>query len=308
MAIRIKVLVTGGSGRIGKRLVPELEKLGHRVVIFDSVEPAQPGDYEFIKGDLQDLEALEKATKGIDAIIHLAAIPLDLPGEYKKLWDVNVTGTFHVLEAARRNGVRKIVFASSVCVWGFGFWKKPLDIQYFPIDEEHPCFKYAQDMYGLSKIIGEQLCYMYTKQFDMSTICLRLASVMFIAPEGGPAGDWLEEFEQFMKPYFQKPESCIDKPERDWVWEYSVGQDVVQAFLLALEKEGVKHAVYNIGATDTPTELDSVELIRMYYPKVPIISNKNDFLADKKRALFDISKAQKELGYKPKVSWRRAVT
>lgn len=285
-----------------------MEKLGHRVVIFDLVEPTQLGDYRFIKGGLQDLEALEKATKGIDAIIHLAAIPLDLPGEYKKLWDVNVTGTFHVLEAARRNGVRKIVFASSICAWGFGFWKEPLDIQYFPIDEEHPCFKYAQDMYGLSKIVGEQLCYMYTKRFDMSTICLRLASVMFIAPEGGPARDWLEEFEQYMKPYFQKPESCIDKPEKDWVWEYSVGQDVVQAFLLALEKEDVKHAVYNIGATDTPTELDSLELIRMYYPKVPLISNKSGFLADKKRALFDISKAQKELGYKPKFSWRRAVT
>lgn len=302
--MNIKVLVTGGSGRIGRRLVPELVKRGYEVSIFDLVKPESMHKYEFIMGDIGDLESLQKAAKGIDVIIHLAAIPYDLPEQYKKLWDINVAGTFHVLEAAAKNLVKKVVFASSVCVGGYGFWRTPVDVIYFPIDEKHTCK--PQDMYGLSKLIGEQLCYIYSKRFGISTVCLRLASVMTTAPEGGPSKDWLESFKRNVEPYIRKPESCIDKPEKDWVWEYVRVEDAVQAFILALEKAGVEHEVYNIGAADTPTELDSLELVRLYYPKVRFISNETGFLVNKKKALFDISKAQKELGYEPKFSWREA--
>jgi len=93
-------------------------------------------------------------------------------------------------------------------------------------------------------------------------------------------------------------------PSRDLKWQYVDVRDVAQAFRLALEKKGVEHEVYNIGAADVCSDMDSLELVKLYYPEVKFILNPTGFLTDKKRALFDISKAQKALGYKPKFNWR----
>jgi len=287
----MKILITGGSGRVGRYVVPELEDAGHEIKIFDLEEPKN-SEHEFIEGDLRNLEAMEEATRDVEAVIHLAAIPMDIPGEAKEIFEINVMGTFHTLEASARNKVRKVVFASSVSAGGFIFWKKPIVVNYFPIDEEHPCK--PDDMYGLSKLIGEKLCYAYSRRYDMRTICLRLATVWF--PE--------EEITESLLFYAQHPESDIELPFRDMKWQYVDVRDVAQAFRLAVEKEGVEHEVYNIGADDVCSDMDSLELVKLYYPEVKFISNKNKFLADKKKALFDISKAQKGLGYKPKFNWR----
>jgi len=288
----MKVLITGGSGKIGKFVVPELERTGHEIKIFDLEEP-KDSKHDFIKGDLRNLEEVEEATRDIEAVVHLAAIPHDIPGEPQELMGINVMGTFHVLEAAARNNVKRVVFASSVSAYGFLFWKKPIAVEYFPIDEKHPCK--PDDMYGLSKIISEKLCYAYTQRYDICTICLRLATVWF------PHGDAVTKY---LLSSAQQPKSDIDLPFRDVKWGYVDVRDVAQAFQLALEKKGVKHEVYNITAADVCSDMDSLELVKLYYPEVKSILNKNGFLADKKRTLFDISKAQKELGYKPKFNWR----
>jgi len=287
----LKILITGGSGRVGRYVVPELEDAGHEIKIFDLEEP-ENSKHEFIKGDLRNLEATEEATRNVEAVVHLAAIPMDIPGEAKEIFEINVIGTFHVLEASARNNVKKVVFASSVSAGGFIFWKKPIAIDYFPIDEEHPCK--PDDMYGLSKLIGEKLCYAYARRYGMCTICLRLATVWF--PE--------EEITASLLFYAQHPESDIKLPFRDMKWQYVDVRDVAQAFRLALEKKGIEHEVYNIGAVDVCSDMDSLELVKLFYPEVKSISNRNGFQIDKKRALFDISKAQKELGYKPKFNWR----
>lgn len=295
----MRILVTGGSGRIGQKLVPELAKKGNEVAVFDIVKP--PTDVEFFGGDLLNAESVKKGTEGIDVLIHLAAIPFDLPREYKKLWDINFTGTFHVLNAAAQNNVRRVILASSICTMGIGFWNRnPIELLYFPIDEQHPTK--PTDLYGTSKLVGEQLAYMYTKRFGIETMCLRLASVCFTNAGGGPASGWAEEFERDIRPYYLNPEAAIGKPEKDWAWEYVDENDVVQAFLLAVEKNNVEHEIYNIGASDTPTDMDSLELAKMYYPKARI-KKEEEFLQNRKRSLYDISKAQNELRYNPKVRW-----
>ena len=287
----MKVLITGGSGRIGRIVVPELEHAGYETKIFDLAKPKN-SKHEFIKGDLRNLVEVEKATRDVEAVVHLAAIPMDIPGEAKEIFEINVMGTFHVLEASARNKVKRVVFASSVSAYGFIFWKKPIIVEYFPIDEGHPCN--PDDMYGLSKLIGEKLCYAYSRRYGMCTICLRLATVWF--PE--------EEITTSLLFYAQQPESDTELPFRDMKWQYVDVRDVAQAFRLTLEKKGVEHEVYNIGAADVCSDMDSLELLKLYYSEVKFISNRNEFLTDKKRALFDISKAQKELGYKPKFNWR----
>ena len=108
----MKILITGGSGRVGRHVVPELEKAGHEIKIFD-LEPKNR-KHEFIKGDLRNLEAMEEATRDVEAVVHLAAIPMDIPGEAKEIFEIDAMGTFHVLEASARNKVRKVVFALSL--------------------------------------------------------------------------------------------------------------------------------------------------------------------------------------------------
>jgi len=296
----MKVLVTGGSGRIGQKLVVELVRKNFDVTVLDVVKPST-GIGKFVMGSLLDPESVKRNTKDIDVIVHLAAIPFDLPKDYKKLWDINFTGTFHVLDAAVQNHVKKVVFASSICTLGIGFWNRdPIEIRYFPVDEHHPTK--PTDLYGVSKLVGEQLCYMYTMRFGLATICLRLASVCFTNPNGGASPGWAEEFDRDIKPYYLNPAAAANKPERDWVWEYVDENDVVHAFILAVEKNNVTHEIFNIGAPDTPTDLDSLELAKLYYPEARV-QKESEFRANRKRPLYDISKARTNLGYSPKVRW-----
>ncbi|MCL4459910.1 MAG: NAD(P)-dependent oxidoreductase [Chloroflexi bacterium] len=284
----MKVLITGGSGRIGEVVIAELRER-HEIRIFDIVEPSFT-DLEFLKGDLCVLEDVEKAARGMDAIIHLAAIPV-YTGEDEKIMKINVMGTFNVLEAAARNGVHKIVYPSSICAYGLINYVKDFIPDYLPIDEKHPTR--PEDIYGLSKLVGENLCYVYSRRYNLSTICLRLATVLFPhLPEA--QGRFLER---------------VRKPElnKRFLWNYVHVKDAAQAIRLALEKEGCKYEVYNIGAEDVAAEVDSLELVKTYYPYVKWISNEDGFITSKRGALFAISKAKWELGYQPQFTWHDAL-
>ena len=290
-----KILVTGGSGRIGKYLVPALAK-DYDVRVFDMVEPAG-ADYDFVKGDITQMNELERATEGVDGIVHLAAIPI-YTGEDEKIMRINVNGTFNLLEAAKRNTVENFVFASSVCVWGVINWSRRSTPSYFPVDEA--ITDRADDMYGMGKLIGEQLCYVYSRRYGIKSICLRLATVGFL-----DADYWIEARKNIDNPEYRLSRSS--KSLVDFCWQYVDVRDLPQAFRLALKSlnEGkTDYEVYNIGAADVFSKVPSLELIKRYYPDVAHIRNETGFLKDAYRALFDISKAQRELGYSPQYTWR----
>lgn len=283
----MKILITGGAGNISHFLCKELEGR-HELTLLDIVEPRET-KHRFVKGDLTETSDVEKAAKGMDAIVHLGAIPIDT-GEAEKIWAVNNTGTFNVLEAAARNGVKKVLFASSICAVGFIFWKKPFTPEYFPVDERHPAK--PDDSYGLSKLIGEKICYAYTQRYDIQTVCFRIGPVWF-------PFETLSEFNRNCLEGVKEPAA-----NKEWIWCYVDGRDVAQAFRLGLEKEGHGHEIYNVGAEDVCAEAPSLELVKQFYPGVKWISNANDFLLKPHKALFDISKAKQELGYQPKITWR----
>lgn len=283
----MKVLITGGAGNISHFLCKQLEE-SHELILFDIVEPRDT-KHRFIKGDLTELSDVEKAAKGMDAIVHLGAIIIDT-GEAEKIWEVNNTGTFNVLEAAARNGVGKALFASSICAVGFVFWKKPFTPDYFPVDERHPTK--PDDSYGLSKLIGEKLCYAYTQRYDIQTICFRMTPVWF-------PFETLSEFNRNCLEGVKEPAA-----NKEWIWSYVDGRDVAQAFRLGLEQGSLGHEIYNVGAEDICAEVPSLELVKQFYPEVKWINNADGFLLEPYKALFDISKAKQELGYQPKITWR----
>jgi nucleoside-diphosphate-sugar epimerase len=282
----MRVLVTGGAGRIGTYVVSKL-KATHEVTVFDL---SAPGDIavSFIQGDIHDRERTWKALKGIDAVVHLAGIPV-YTGENTVFMDTNISGTFNILEGAVHHQVRKIVFASSICSYGFIFSKARLVPDYFPIDESHPTT--PDDMYGISKLVGEQMCGAYSKRYGISSICLRMATVWL---PGNPRTD------KFL--------AWLGNPElgADFLWNYVDVRDAVQAFSLALDKD-TAFDVFNIGARNVASNRDTLELVSRFYPDVKDIKDLELFRLEPDRALFDISKARKGLCYEPTHTWKEYV-
>ena len=157
----MKVLVTGGSGLAGSYIVAELQSHGYEVVIADIATPAGarrgatgPGEAAFIRTDSTDFGQVVAVMKGVDAVIHMAAIPNPLGAPEHEVFRVNMASDWNVLEAAEIHGIRKVVKASSINAVGAVFSKRRVAPLYFPIDEEHPTR--AEDSYSQSKWLGRR--------------------------------------------------------------------------------------------------------------------------------------------------------
>ena len=172
-----KVLVTGAAGLVGSHIVDDLVKEGARVVAFDSFVRGRMehldwarahGDVQVIEADLRDRDAIREALVGVDYVFHQAAAWLRLCQEEPRLsLDVNIAGTFNLLEACVEEGVKKVVAASSSSVYGEGL--------YLPTDENHP---FNNDLfYGASKIAGEQYYRAFHKKYGLNFVAFRYLNV-----------------------------------------------------------------------------------------------------------------------------------
>lgn len=161
----MKVLVTGGSGFLGSHVADALQEAGHSVVVFDIRESISSN---YIRGDLASLDDLLKATQGIDAVCHLGAVG-DVYLAFDKPYlaaELNVVGTANLMEACLRNGVTKVVYASTWEVYG--------EPHYQPVDEAHPCN--PDHPYNITKLAGEHMALAYDYLKSVPTISLRLAT------------------------------------------------------------------------------------------------------------------------------------
>jgi UDP-glucose 4-epimerase len=182
------ILVTGGTGRIGRLVVAELLRRGDAVASLD-LQPCgrrQRGFREVI-GRFDDVAAVEAATDGVDAVLHLGALMSWIKGEAPKVYAANVTGTFNVLQAAVRLGVKKLVFASSGEVYPE---TKPV---YLPLDESHPTR--PTSAYGLSKLLGEQMVEFHQRVHGLGSVILRFSHTQ-------DAGELLDPGSFFSGPRF----------------------------------------------------------------------------------------------------------
>jgi len=221
----------------------------------------------------------EQAAKAaFDALVHLAAIPA--PGIVSDVatFDNNILSTFHVFQAARRAGIRNIVYASSETVLGLPFDVPP---PYIPVDEEYPAR--PESVYSLVKHLEEQMAFELVRWDPaLKIIALRFSNVM--DPED----------------YAEFPAFDADAKTRKWnLWGYIDGRDGGQAVLKALELETTGFDRFNIAAADTVMSRSNAELVAEVFPDVPVTRELGEH-----DTLLSIEKARRVLGYDPQHSWR----
>lgn len=279
-----RVLVTGGSGKAGRACIRDLLDHGYAVVNTDQAAPAQ-SLCPFVRADLTDygqcvdvLSSVDDRIRGIDAVVHLAAIPA--PGLFTNAvtFQNNILSTYNVFEAARRVGVKNIVWASSETVLGLPFETPP---PYVPVDEEYP--GRPESAYSLSKLLGEQMAEQFCR-WDPSTriIGLRFSNIM-------EPGD-----------YARFPDFEKNARHRKWnLWGYIDARDAAQAVRKSLESALTGAHVFIIANHDTVMSRSNGELLDEVFPGVP---RKRD--VGTHDTLLAINKAKKMLGYEPQHSWR----
>jgi len=274
----MKVLVTGGSGLVGTYVVAELCLHGHAVSVLDLKPPAR--SVPFVEADVLDLNAVTAAMEGFDVVVHMAGIPHPLNDPAEKVFSVNVNGTFNVLEAAARRGIRKVVFTSSESTLGFAFMKNSISPEYIPIDEQHPLR--PQDPYGLSKLLCEQICRSYSARYGIRTVCLREPWIWV------PEGNERELYRKLVKEYHLWKNN---------LWGFVHVSDAAAAHRLAVEKDLESlHEVFLISGRENWTGLDSRTLLEKFFPEVTTIAESFTGPA----SLFSYEKARRMLGYEPR--------
>ena len=286
----MKIAVTGGSGKLGHTVVDVLRQAGHEVVNLDVAGARGPG---FVRVDLtnygETIDALfgendpsagpDQATRpAFDALVHLAAIPA--PGIVSDVatFHNNILSTFNVFQAARRAGIRNIVYASSETVLGLPFDVPP---PYIPVDEDYPAR--PESMYSLVKHLEEQMAIELVRwDPKLKIIALRFSNVM--DPDD----------------YAAFPAFDADASLRRWnLWGYIDGRDGAQAVLKALELDTVGFDRFIIAAADTVMSRSNSELVAEVFPDVPVTRDLGEH-----DTLLSIDKARRLLGYDPQHSWR----
>lgn len=173
------ILITGGSGRIGRVTAAHLLAQGHRIRILDreaksnltsdTLKTIQSADYHQV--DITDYASLRAHFADIEAIVHLAAIPYPAPGKDAEIFDINGAGTFNIYQAAAEAGIQRVVSASSINALGNKFGVRPTPLHYFPIDEDHP--PSTSDVYSFSKQIVEEMAAYFWRRNGISGVCMR---------------------------------------------------------------------------------------------------------------------------------------
>lgn len=277
----MNIIVTGGSGAVGRYIVDELLAHRHTVGVLDLAMPhrAEP---HFHRCDVLSLPEVTAALAGYDAVIHSAGIPHPLNDPPEKVYTVNTLGTFNVLEAAHRNGITKAVFTSSESVLGFAFAAHPLTPLALPVDESHPLR--PQDPYGLSKVNAEQICRTYTERHGIRTVCLREPWIWLPQPE--------------LYPFYRSLAEEYPKWYKN-LWAYVHVYDAARAHRLAVEIDLPEpHEAFFITAEENWTGLPSRELLQRFYPQAGSIAPEFGGA----QSLISHAKASRLLGYGPRFS------
>src|ERR1700756_2160774 len=295
----MRILVTGGAGFIGSHLVEKLLEAGHEVVILDDfndfydpqIKHANIAgfakDVTVCHGDIRDCAAVRNLfhREKVDAIAHLAARAGVRPSiQHPQLYyDTNVSGTLHLLEAARVTGVERFIFASSSSVYGGS--------KTIPFSEDQPITQ-TLSPYGATKVAGEFLCSTYSHLYQMRVVALRYFTVY------GPRQRPDLAIHQFTRRIYagQPIDQFGDGSTRR---DYTYIDDIIQGTMAALDYDGPLYDVFNLGESQTIQLKDLISAIENALGKKAKITRLAEQPGDMPRTYADISKARKLLGYNP---------
>ncbi len=282
-------LVTGGAGFIGSHLVEALVRAGHRVRVLDNCSTGSrehlPLRAELIVADITNYDAIRPAFHGVDGVFHIAGLPnvqrsMDQP---KETHDVNLTGTLHVLEAARAAGVRRVVFASSAAVYG--------DQDVLPSHEGME--PRPKSPYALHKFVGEEYCRSYARMGATETVCLRFSNVY--GPRASEAGAYANVIPIFLRQRAAGQPLTITgdgAQTRDYIHV----TDAVQAAIAAMTQPTVgKGEAINVSSN---VERSVNDIARLIGGPVQRIAHR----IEPRRMRLDNHRAQELIGWEPRVA------
>lgn len=281
----MRILVTGGAGRIGGYVVAELARSSHEVTVMDQVRPQEqvPGVHYRIANH-EDLGEVVALCPGMDAIVHLSAIPAPRTYPDTLIFRSNVMGTFNVHEAAVIAGVPLVVSTSSQSAYGFAWSHRPFYPQYLPVDEAHPDL--SQDAYGLSKMVGEQIAHAYHRRCDLRVCCIRPPLV--VLPEN---------YSTFIKDLIHAPESWSET-----LFVYVDVRDLAVAFRLAVEAPAdiIQDEVFNVVADDALAMEPLADLLPRLDPVLGVMAT----ALTGRQGMISGDRIRQVLGWQPVYSWR----
>lgn len=294
----MRVLFTGGSGKAGKHAVAYLAAAGHRVLNIDKVRLNHPGVMDLV-ADITDAGQIYSVMRGyagfdemesgagqqvFDAVVHFAAIPsLHLAAD-NETFRVNVMGTYNVIEAAAKMGIRKIIIASSETTYGVCFSDGQTDPAYLPLDEDYPVN--PMDSYGMSKRVNEVTAEAFQRRFGIDIYALRIGNVM-------EPHEYAERFAGFAADPGQR---------RRIAFSYIDARDLGQIVDLCLKKDGLGWQVFNAGNDSNSVPQPNSELLARFFPNVPLKRPVGE-----NEALLSNEKIRKVLGFREEHNWRKYV-
>jgi NAD(P)-dependent dehydrogenase (short-subunit alcohol dehydrogenase family) len=177
----MRVLVTGGTGRIGAVVVRWLDERGYSVRVVDTSAQAEtPPGVELAACDINDYPTLREQVRGCDAVVHLAALASPASGSADVVFRVNAAGSFNVYRAAEEEGIRRVVQASSINAVGLYYGLRRAEPLYLPIDEHHP--PQDTDVYSFSKWVVEEIADYHWRRSGISGVSLRFPAVSRYEP------------------------------------------------------------------------------------------------------------------------------
>ncbi len=294
-----KFLVTGGAGFIGSHVARTLVRGGHSVRVLDNFSSGRMENLEcvgkkieLLKGDIRSKDTCVAATKGVDFVLHQAAlrsVPKSLknPHDYN---EVNIGGTLNMLEASLKNKVKRFVFASSSSIYG--------DINRFP--EKEDFLPELISPYALSKLAGEYYCKIFSCHYGLSTVSVRYFNVF------GPRQSLDDEYAVVIPKFItcllanqQPPIYGNGRQSRDFTYV----ANVVEANILAARKSGLKGEVFNVAGGRSYSILDLARILNKILDKDirPVFLPVRPGDVFKTRA--DLSRAKRILGFKPRIGF-----
>lgn len=292
-----RILFTGGSGKAGRHVVPYLRDRGHSIVNADltplavpgidniAVDVANSGQVFNVLTSYGNLGELDTGVAPFDAVVHFAAIPRILIKPDNETFRVNTLGTYAVIEAAVKLGIRKIVIASSETTYGVCFANGRADPAQLPLEEEYDVD--PMDSYGLSKVLNEVTARSFAKRSGADIYALRIGNV--IEPH---------EYAELFPGYFANPDM-----RRRNAFCYIDARDLGQIVDRCLETDGLGFQVFNAGNDTNGMNIPTAELIARYFPGVPVTRPLGE-----NEALFSNRKIREVLGFREEHDWRQYVS